>query len=104
MVSDMLPAIEGKSGGEFHYAVCNHHRSIGARVAGEIARRHGNYGMVDAPLQVYLKGAVGQSFGAWNVAGLNLHLEGDANDYVGKGMAAGQIVLRSPAESSIRRA
>jgi glutamate synthase (NADPH/NADH) large chain len=100
MVRDMLPAIEARTGGEFHYAVRNHHRSIGARLAGEIARRHGNYGMADAPLEVRLKGAVGQSFGAWNVAGLHLHLEGDANDYVGKGMAAGQIVLRPPAESA----
>ncbi|MCC5794727.1 MAG: glutamate synthase large subunit [Chromatiales bacterium] len=100
MVSDMLPAIESRSGGEFHYEVRNHHRSIGARLAGEIARRHGNYGMADAPLEVRMKGSAGQSFGAWNVAGLHLFLEGDANDYVGKGMAAGQIVLRPPQGSS----
>ena len=96
MVSDMLPAIEGKSGGEWRYEVRNFNRSVGARLSGEIARRWGNYGMEDSPLTVRLTGNVGQSFGVWNAGGLHLYLEGDANDYVGKGMAAGKIVLRHP--------
>jgi len=96
MVGDMLPAIEGKSGGTWSYEVRNFNRSIGARLSGEIARRWGNYGMEDAPLVVRLTGNVGQSFGVWNAGGLHLYLEGDANDYVGKGMAAGKIVLRHP--------
>ncbi len=94
MVSDMLPAIEGKQGGEWTYEVRNYNRAIGARISGEIARRWGNYGMEDAPLTVRLTGNAGQSFGVWNAGGLHLHLEGDANDYVGKGMASGKIVLR----------
>jgi len=96
MVREMLPAIEAKSGGEWHYALRNFNRSIGARVSGEIARRWGNYGMAEAPLVVRCTGSAGQSFGVWNAGGLHLHLEGDANDYVGKGMAAGRIVLRHP--------
>ena len=96
MVSDMLPAIEAKTGGEWRYDVRNFNRSVGARLSGEIARRWGNYGMEDAPVNVRLTGNVGQSFGVWNAGGLNLYLEGDANDYVGKGMAAGKIVLRHP--------
>jgi glutamate synthase (NADPH/NADH) large chain len=96
MVSDMLPAIEAKTGGEWRYEVRNFNRSIGARLSGEIARRWGNYGMEDTPLVVRLTGNVGQSFGVWNAGGLHLYLEGDANDYVGKGMAAGKIVLRHP--------
>ena len=96
MVRDMLPAIEAKTGGEFSYEIRNVNRSIGARVSGEIARRHGNYGMSDAPLVVRLRGTAGQSFGVWNAGGLHLYLEGDANDYVGKGMAAGKIVVRPP--------
>ena len=99
MVKDMLPAIEGKTGGEWSYEVRNYNRSIGARVSGEIARRWGNYGMEDSPLTVRLKGNVGQSFGVWNAGGLHLNLEGDANDYVGKGMAGGKIVLRHPREA-----
>ena len=94
MVSDMMGAIAGKSGGEWNYEVHNYNRSIGARVSGEIARRWGNYGMEDAPLTVRLTGNIGQSFGVWNAGGLHLYLEGDANDYVGKGMAAGKLVLR----------
>jgi glutamate synthase (NADPH/NADH) large chain len=96
MVVDMLPAIEAKTGGEWRYEVKNFNRSVGARLSGEIARRWGNYGMEDAPLSVRLTGNVGQSFGVWNAGGLHLYLEGDANDYVGKGMAAGKIVLRHP--------
>jgi glutamate synthase (NADPH) large chain len=102
MVADMLPAIEQKSGGEFHYEIRNTQRSIGARVSGEIASRHGNYGMSDTPVTVHLTGTAGQSFGVWNAGGLHMHLEGDANDYVGKGMAAGKLVIRPPRESTFR--
>ena len=94
MVREMLPAIEAKSGGEWAYELSNFNRSIGARVSGEIARRWGNYGMQESPLVVRFTGNAGQSFGVWNAGGLHLYLEGDANDYVGKGMAAGRIVLR----------
>ena len=72
MVSDMLPAIEAKTGGEWRYDVRNFNRSIGARLSGEIARRWGNYGMEEAPLAVRLSGNVGQSFGVWNAGGLHL--------------------------------
>ncbi len=99
MVSDMLPAIEARSGGEWHYRLANFNRSIGARLSGEIARRWGNYGMEEAPVTVRCTGHAGQSFGVWNAGGLHLYLEGDANDYVGKGMAAGRIVLRHPPQA-----
>jgi len=94
MVQDMRTAIENKTGGEWSYDVKNYNRSIGARISGEIARKWGNYGMSESPITVKLTGNIGQSFGVWNAGGLNLYLEGDANDYVGKGMAAGKIVLR----------
>jgi glutamate synthase (NADPH/NADH) large chain len=97
MLDDMRTAIESGRGGEFTYDVCNADRSIGARLSGAIARRHGNLGMVDAPITARLHGHAGQSLGAWNAGGLHLHLEGDANDYVGKGMAGGRIVLQPPA-------
>ena len=80
--------------------VSNFHRSIGARISGEIAKRWGNTGMSSAPLIVKLKGSAGQSFGVWNAGGLHLHLEGEANDYVGKGMAGGKIVLKPHARSA----
>jgi glutamate synthase (NADPH/NADH) large chain len=99
MLSDALPAIRGKLGGRFSYEIRNFNRSIGARLSGEIARRWGNYGMSDAPLEIHLRGTAGQSFGAWSAGGLKMVLEGDANDYVGKGMAAGELVIRPPASS-----
>ncbi|HEY4872771.1 MAG TPA: glutamate synthase large subunit, partial [Steroidobacteraceae bacterium] len=94
MVDDMRQAIETRSGGQWRYDVKNFNRAIGARVSGQIAKHWGNYGMEDAPLVVELAGSVGQSFGVWNAGGLHLYLEGDANDYVGKGMAGGKLVLR----------
>ncbi|QBZ83998.1 Glutamate synthase [NADPH] large chain [Hydrogenovibrio crunogenus] len=94
MVKTVLPAIENKTGGEFGFHLVNTGRSIGARIAGEIAQRYGNHGMKDAPITLSLTGIAGQSFGVFNVDGLNLHLQGDANDYVGKGMSGGEIVVR----------
>jgi glutamate synthase (NADPH/NADH) large chain len=99
MVAETMPAIDGLTGGRFEFEIQNFNRSIGARLAGEIARRHGNHGMLDAPLDIVLHGTAGQSFGAWNVSGLNLTLTGDANDYVGKGMAGGRIVIHPPADA-----
>jgi glutamate synthase (NADPH/NADH) large chain len=99
MMLDMHEAIAGRAGGHFSYLVSNFHRSIGARISGEIAKRWGNHGMSEFPIVVNLKGSIGQSFGVWNAGGLHLLLEGEANDYVGKGMAGGKIVLRPPLRS-----
>lgn len=96
MVEQALPAIKSKAGGEFALDICNCDRSIGARVSGEIAKAHGNQGMVAAPITFRFKGTAGQSFGVWNAGGLNLYLEGDANDYVGKGMTGGKLVITPP--------
>ncbi|MBX2808094.1 MAG: glutamate synthase large subunit [Cellvibrionaceae bacterium] len=96
MVAALLPAIEAQSGGQFSFALTNCDRSIGARLSGEIAKRYGNQGMAHAPITVNCTGIAGQSFGVWNAGGLYLYLEGDANDYVGKGMAGGKIVIVPP--------
>ena len=99
MLAEVRDAIAHKRGGEFRYAVRNHDRAIGAALSGEIARAHGDHGMADAPITLQLDGIAGQSFGAWNAGGLELTLEGDANDYVGKGMAGGKLVLRPPRDA-----
>ncbi len=99
MVRLAKSAIEQKAGGEYELSICNCDRSIGARVSGEIARLHGNQGMKDAPLTFRFKGTAGQSFGVWNAGGLHLYLEGDANDYVGKGMTGGKLVVTPPREA-----
>ncbi len=100
MVKATKEAISGKTGGEFSFDVVNYNRSIGARVSGEIARQYGNHGMINAPITIKLRGTAGQSFGVWNASGLHMLLEGDANDYVGKGMAGGQLVIRPPAAAA----
>ncbi|WP_312947278.1 glutamate synthase large subunit [Stutzerimonas kunmingensis] len=102
MVKLAKGAINAKSGGEFELEICNCDRSIGARVSGEIARQHGNQGMAGAPITFRFKGTAGQSFGVWNAGGLNLYLEGDANDYVGKGMTGGKLVVTPPQGASYR--
>lgn len=99
MIADMHDAIANKKGGFFSYDIRNINRSIGARISGEIARHHGNYGMSDAPIKVQLTGSAGQSFGVWNAGGLEMRLQGDANDYVGKGMADGKLVIYPSPES-----
>ena len=99
MLAATLPAIDARSGGEFAFQVTNCDRSIGARLSGEIARRHGNTGMEPAPVVLRLTGTAGQSFGVWNAGGLHMYLEGDSNDYVGKGMAGGKLVIYPPRNS-----
>ncbi|QNN78461.1 glutamate synthase large subunit [Pseudoxanthomonas mexicana] len=88
--------IRTKSGGDHRFLIHNTDRSIGTRLSGAIARAHGNHGMTDAPLNLRFRGSAGQSFGAFNAGGLLMELEGEANDYVGKGMAGGRLVVRPP--------
>jgi len=88
-------AIETKEGGCWQFAITNCDRSVGARTSGIIARNHGDHGMSNTPINFKFKGHAGQSFGVWNAGGQNLSLEGDANDYVGKGMTGGKIVIKT---------
>lgn len=89
-------AVEELTGGEGEFVIRNTDRSVGARLSGMIAAKYGNKGMAVKPLRVRLRGTAGQSFGVWNAGGLYMRLTGDANDYVGKGMAGGKLVLRPP--------
>ncbi len=81
------------------FEIRNTDRAIGARIAGAIARRYGDVGLPDGTINLSFAGSAGQSFGAFNIAGLRLTLIGEANDYVGKGMSGGEIVIRPPGES-----
>ncbi|MGB3210272.1 MAG: glutamate synthase large subunit [Desulforhopalus sp.] len=89
-------AVEIMSGGGGSFTIRNTDRTVGARLSGVIAAIHGNKGMKDAPIHLLFNGTAGQSFGAWNAGGLHMVLTGDANDYVGKGMAGGKLVIRPP--------
>ncbi|GED21082.1 glutamate synthase large subunit [Halomonas halmophila] len=99
VLAALKTAIETKSGGEFDFAITNCDRSVGALASGAIAKRYGEAGLEDAPVTVRFRGVAGQSFGVWNARGLHLYLEGDANDYVGKGMNGGRVVVVPPRES-----
>ena len=78
------------------FEISNTDRAIGARIAGTIARSYGDAGLPDGTIDLSFAGSAGQSFGAFNIAGLRLTLVGEANDYVGKGMSGGEIVIRPP--------
>ncbi|AXH10251.1 glutamate synthase large subunit [Malaciobacter halophilus] len=73
--------------------ICNLNRSFGALISGEIAKYYGDNGLPDDTININLKGIAGQSFGAFLSKGMNLNLEGAANDYVGKGMNGGKIII-----------
>jgi glutamate synthase (NADPH) large chain len=75
----------------------NVNRTVGAMLSGEVARRHGHQGLAPETIRIEFTGVAGQSFGAWLAHGITLRLTGDANDYVGKGLSGGRIVVRPPA-------
>ncbi|WP_373098945.1 MULTISPECIES: glutamate synthase large subunit [Pasteurellaceae] len=79
---------------ELTFDICNLDRSVGAALSGLIAERYGNRGNPLQEFHIRLTGTAGQSFGVWLAGGVNLSLTGDANDYVGKGMAGGRIVIK----------
>lgn len=96
LVEQFHEAVAEKRGGGGSFAIRNTDRSVGALLSGKIASLYGNSGMNSAPVNLLFHGTAGQSFGAWNAGGLNMVLTGDANDYVGKGMAGGKLVIRPP--------
>ncbi len=97
LLTDAMPVIEAGTGKvEKSYAIRNSNRTTGAMVSFEIARRHGHKGLPDDSITFSFTGSAGQSFGAFAARGLSLFLEGDANDYVGKGLSGGRLVIRAP--------
>ncbi|MBS1153850.1 MAG: gltB1 [Myxococcaceae bacterium] len=79
--------------------VTNAHRAVGAMLSGEIARRFGSAGLAEDSIRVKLTGSAGQSFGAFLAKGVTLELDGETNDYAGKGLSGGRLVVRPPAGS-----
>jgi len=93
-------SIENKTVAEFKMPIRNVHRTVGAMMSGEIARRYGSEGLPDDTISIQFSGSAGQSFGAFLARGVTLRLEGDANDYVGKGLSGGKLVVYPPQTSS----
>ena len=82
------------------YTIKNTDRAVGTMLSGVIAKRYGEVGLPDATIKIKFKGSAGQSFGAFAVRGLDIRLEGEANDYFGKGLSGGRISILPPARSS----
>ncbi|MET1111448.1 MAG: glutamate synthase large subunit [Allosphingosinicella sp.] len=99
LIEEARPALDHGSDILIERAVRNVDRSVGTMLSGEIARRYGHNGLRDDTILIRLRGTAGQSFGAFLARGVTLELTGDANDYVGKGLSGGRIVVRQPAEA-----
>jgi glutamate synthase (ferredoxin) len=78
------------------YKIRNRNRTVGTKIAGEVAYRYGSAGLPEGTIELHFAGTAGQSFGAFTTRGMKLVLHGEANDYVGKGMSGGEIVVRPP--------
>jgi glutamate synthase domain-containing protein 2/glutamate synthase domain-containing protein 1/glutamate synthase domain-containing protein 3 len=96
ILPDVRPALEGRGKVKLSYPIRNAHRAVGARLSGRIAKRWTDAGLPSATIDLVFTGVAGQSFGAFCINGMRLTLIGDANDYVGKGMAGGELIIRPP--------
>ncbi len=100
IISRANPALTMQMPVEMEFPIRNTDRSTGAMLSGEVALRYGDKGLPDSTIMCTFKGSAGQSFGAFLAHGISFRLEGDANDYVGKGLSGGHIVIVPPAGSS----
>jgi len=94
ILQELQPYLESGLPFTGNYEIRNHHLTVGARVAGVIAGRFGDQGLPDGRIRLRFSGPAGQSFGAFLTPGMHLDLEGEANDYVGKGLSGGEITIR----------
>jgi glutamate synthase (ferredoxin) len=102
LLNDALPVLMHDCTVLWHKQIHNSDRAVGARLAGEIARRWGDGGLPSGSISYHFTGSAGQSFGAFCVPGLRLILAGDANDYVAKGMTGGQVIITPPRRHRFR--
>jgi len=100
LIEHAKPALDHRTPVEFSIPIRNVHRTVGAMLSGEIARRYGSAGLADDTIKFKFAGSAGQSFGAFLAKGVTLTLEGDANDYVGKGLSGGRLIVYPPRTST----
>src|SRR4249920_1259481 len=101
LIAEARAAIDRGAPVRIEEKIASVNRSAGAMLSGAIAKIYGHVGLPEDTIWVSLKGSAGQSFGAWLAHGVTLDLEGEANDYVGKGLSGGRIVVRPPKDSGI---
>jgi len=101
LIEQAKPALERGEAVTIETPITNVNRSVGAMLSGRIAERYGLDGLPEDTIHVKLKGVAGQSFGAWVTHGVTLELQGEGNDYVGKGLSGGHLVVYPPADCPI---
>jgi len=101
LIGKAQSALASKRPVQVESRIYNRNRTVGAMLSGEVARRHGHAGLPEDTIHVNFKGTAGQSFGAWLAHGVTFELEGDANDYVGKGLSGGRLIVFPPKESPL---
>jgi glutamate synthase (NADPH/NADH) large chain len=100
LIERALPALDQKKAVEMEFAVRNSHRAVGSTLSAEVSRRFGAKGLNQDTIRVKFRGSAGQSFGAFLAPGITFQLAGDANDYLGKGLSGGRIIVYPPGGSA----
>src|SRR5262249_55843369 len=100
LIAAAAPALERGEPVRIERPIRNVNRTVGAMLSGEVARRYGHAGLPDGAIQARFTGTGGQSFGAFLARGVTLELVGDSNDYVGKGLSGGRVIVRQPPEAT----
>ena len=101
LITEAQAALDRGAPVRLQAVIRNTDRACGGMLSGEVAKRFGHEGLPDDTIHVRFTGTAGQSFGAWLARGVTFELDGDANDYVGKGLSGGRLVIRPPADSGI---
>ncbi|GAB6052628.1 glutamate synthase large subunit [Magnetospira thiophila] len=101
LIAEAKAALESRTAVQISSPIKNTDRSVGAMLSGRVAEKYGHEGLPEDCISVKLKGTAGQSFGAWAARGVTLELEGEANDYVGKGLSGGRLVVYPAADCPI---
>ena len=100
LIEQTSDALDKKTPVKLTLPIRNVHRTVGAMLSGEVARRYGSGGLPDDTINIHFTGSAGQSFGAFLAKGITFVLEGDANDYVGKGLSGGTLIVYPPRKST----
>ncbi|MGC2334619.1 MAG: glutamate synthase large subunit [Pseudolabrys sp.] len=101
LIAESQSALDRGAPVRLQFAIHNTNRACGGMLSGEVAKRYGHEGLPDNTIHVRFTGTAGQSFGAWLARGITFELDGEGNDYVGKGLSGGRVIIRPPADSGI---
>ncbi len=100
MIAMAQTALENKKPVSINLPIRNANRTVGAMLSGQVAKRYGEAGLPPDTIKIHFDGSAGQSFGAFLAKGIHIHLDGDTNDYMGKGMTGGRIIVCPPQEAA----